>query len=458
MAVVRFFGAAGTVTGSQFLVETGSGKILIDAGLFQGAREWREKNRDLPLYDVKSLDAVLVTHAHVDHTGLLPRLYGLGLRCPVYCSAPTRDLMRIILLDSAELQKEEAAFRKKTGRSRHENPEPLYSEKEVRGLLELLRTVNLSESASVAEGISASFSPVGHILGASAISLRTGKETITFSGDLGRYNAPILEDPKSIDFGDLLLIESTYGNREHPPGDPSEILAEEVSGTVRRRGAVLIPSFSIGRVQMLLFYLRELKEAGRIPDIPVIVDSPMASDATSIYRRYPEWYDEESLGILRDGRKPFDLSKLYFTRGVEDSKKLNSIEEPMIIIAGNGMLSGGRVLHHLFHKVSNPRNTVLFVGYQPNGGRGSWLMRGADSIRIMAQEIPVRASIREVPGLSAHADKNELLKWCRESKKRPGKVVVTHGEPESAEAFASSLRSQLGWDVSVASYGGDVST
>lgn len=449
---IKFLGAAGTVTGSCYLVSDGTTNLLVDCGIFQGERSWREKNWLDPQFDPSSIHAVLLTHAHVDHVGMLPRYYTRGLKAPVYCTPATADLARLLLLDSGRLQEEEALFRAEHGRSRHHPPLPLYTEADARESLTLLRSSPINVDVSIAESVTARWSLMGHILGACSITLRIGGKTITFSGDVGRYGQPILVDPSPIEFGDLLLIESTYGDRLHSSVDPHEALADIITRTNRRGGAVIIPSFAVGRTQTLLFYLRELKAAKRIPDIPVIIDSPMASDATSIYQQHTDEYDATSLALLKKGFQPFQVPKMYFTRDRDESKKLNSIHEPMILISASGMLSGGRILHHLKNRVSDERNTVLFVGYQPPGSRGAWLKSGSKTIRILGEDVTVRAEVTEISGLSAHADKNELLRWCRSCSGTPDRVAVVHGEPDSAKNFRDTLEKEFRWNAQVPGY------
>ncbi|MCB0334511.1 MAG: MBL fold metallo-hydrolase, partial [Bdellovibrionales bacterium] len=449
---VQFLGAAGTVTGSKYLVEGAGKKLLVDAGLFQGNREWRERNwEDFPVR-LSEIDGVLLTHAHIDHTGILPRLVKLGLRCPVWCTDATHDLSKVLLPDSAHLQEEETEWRKKKGRSRHENPQPLYTMEDASEALRHFRSVSFDDTHEVLPGVSARWTRMGHILGAASIRLEIGGKVITFSGDVGRYHIPILRDPQPVSYGDLLLVESTYGNRLHDDNSPEKKIAHVIRETEKRGGVLVIPSFAVGRAQLLLYYIRELKEQKKIPNIPVIIDSPMASEATEIYKNHPKDYDEQALGILSEGRHPFSPEKLYFTRDREESKRLNSIDEPMIIISASGMLSGGRILHHLFHRVSSPQNTILFVGYQPPGGRGDWMLKGSTTMRIFGEEIDIRAHVDSVSGLSAHGDREELMRWCTSGEGTPKKVAVVHGEPESAEAFRDTLKSQLKWDAFVAEY------
>jgi len=449
---VTFLGAAGTVTGSTYLVSWGNIRILVDCGIFQGERSWREKNWQPPHFDPASIDAVLLTHAHVDHVGMLPRYYKLGLRAPVLCSPGTADLAKLLLLDSGRLQEEEAAFRSKHKRSRHDSPLPLYTEDDAKSALELLKPGPINTRIPVLDGVTAEWSLMGHILGACSITLHIGGKKIVFSGDVGRYSEPILVDPQPVDMGDLLLIESTYGDRLHEGGHLQDEMADIINRTYRRRGIVIIPSFAVGRTQTLLYYLRELKAAERIPDVPVIIDSPMASDATAIYRHHPQEYDERSKELLQRGLQPFTVPKMFFTREREESIKLNSIEEPMILISASGMLSGGRILHHLKHRVSDKRNSVMFVGYQPPGSRGDWLKRGNKTVRLLGEEVPVNAEICEVSGLSAHADRDELLRWCRACSGTPGRVAVVHGEPDSARHLSELLGKELGWNSFVPGY------
>jgi metallo-beta-lactamase family protein len=449
---ITFLGAAGTVTGSTYLVTYGNIRLLVDCGIFQGERAWRERNWEPPHFDPTSIQAVLLTHAHIDHVGMLPRYYKLGLRAPVLCSPGTADLAKLLLLDSGGLQEEEAAFRAKHKKSRHDPPLPLYTEEDAKSSLELLTPGPINTRIPVVDGVTAEWSLMGHILGACAITLRIGGKTIVFSGDIGRYEEPILVDPQPVTMGDLLLIESTYGARLHEGGNLKDEMADIINRTYRRRGVVIIPSFAVGRTQTLLYYLRELKAEERIPDLPVIIDSPMAADATAIYRHHPNEYDERSKELLHRGAQPFTVPKMYFTREREESIKLNSIDEPMILISASGMLSGGRILHHLKHRVSDKRNSVMFVGYQPPGSRGDWLKRGNKTARLLGDEVPVNAEICEVSGLSAHADRDELLRWCRSCSGTPGRVAVVHGEPDSARHFSELLGKELGWSSFVAEY------
>ncbi|MCO6431634.1 MAG: MBL fold metallo-hydrolase [Deltaproteobacteria bacterium] len=450
---LSFYGAAGTVTGSKYLVEGDNFKILVDAGLFQGHRKWREMNWEPPPCDLSSLTAVLITHAHIDHTGILPRYCKFGLKCPVYLTSPTASLGRLLLPDSARLQEEEAEWRAKRGKSRHHPPLPLYTERDAQTALTLFKEVQFNTAFEVAPGVRATWRRMGHILGAASIELEHGGKRITFSGDIGRYDVPILIDPQPVEFGNLLLIESTYGDRLHDRNDPKDLLAKVVKRTAARGGVVVIPAFAVGRCQLLLHYFKELKMAGKIPDIPVIIDSPMASDATSIYEAFPNEWDASMSRLGGHGKTPFSFSKIYFISDRSESIKLNSIHEPMVIISASGMLSGGRILHHLKHRIASPDNTILFVGFQPEGSRGAWIKSGAKTMKLLGDEIPINAEIDEISSLSAHADKNEMLRWCRECSGRPDNVAVVHGERPAAENFAETLKAELGWSCRVPSYG-----
>lgn len=452
MATITFLGAAGTVTGSKYLVKGKQGSVLVDAGLFQGGHELRDRNWEAPPKELEEVDAVLLTHAHIDHTGMLPRWGAQGLNCPIYGTHPTVALAGILLPDSGRLQEEEASYRVHRVGSRHRHPQPLYTEEDARRVLTLFQAVPLESDVPVAPGITAQWSLVGHILGACSIRLTVDGKTILLSGDIGRYSDDLLMAPKPPCFAEVMLMESTYGGRSHGDVNLQEAVGDIINETVARRGLVLIPSFAVGRTQQLLYHLKQLKMRSAIPDIPIVVDSPMARDATEIYARYLSFLAPSVRSLLTHDGGPFRPSHLGFTASREDSKRLNDIDEPMVLIAASGMLSGGRVLHHLSMRVSNPRNTVLFVGFQPPGGRGDEILRGAPSIRVFHEEVPVRAAIREVSGLSAHADHGELLRWAGEGEGRPDRVFLVHGEPSSAAALKEDLIAQKSWSVSVAAH------
>lgn len=443
---ITFLGAAGTVTGSKYLVDTGKHRILVDSGIFQGESDWKNKNWEQPPFEMSSITAVLLTHAHIDHTGMLPRYFKLGLKCPVFATETTTKLSALLLRDSAHLQVEEANYRKKPGRSSHSNPQPLYEPQDAENAIEAMVPVRFGESVKIADDISARWVRAGHILGAASIELTLGDKQICFSGDIGRYGVPILRDPEPAKCGDLLLIESTYANREHEDKDPKVKLADVISHTAARRGVVVIPSFAVGRCQQLLFDIRILKAERKIPDIPVIVDSPMASDVTELYLKSTFEYDQESMDLVRSGRHPFSFSKLGFTQSRDDSIRLNAIDEPMVIISASGMLTGGRILHHLRNRVASPKNTVLFVGHQPAGGKGAYMMQGHPTVRLFGEEIPMRAEIASISSLSAHGDHSDLRKWldnCVASSNKPGQIAVVHGEAEVSVEFAKQLSNEV---------------
>ncbi len=450
---ITFLGAAGTVTGSKYLVESEGKRILVDAGLFQGDRTMADRNWEPPPFDLSAIDATLLTHAHVDHIGMLPRFVKLGLNSPVYATPSTQALAQILLRDSARLQEEDAEYRaRKRERSRFSPPMPLYTSADAEEAISHLRTVQFHRPVEILPGVTAQWYWAGHILGAASILLCIGGRRITFSGDIGRYDVPILRNPETPPLGDLLLIESTYGDRMHADTDPKERLGKVVRETAARKGVVVIPSFAVGRCQELLYSLRELKERHEIPDIPVIVDSPMAVDATTLYANASAEYDEEALAVMKRGATPFTFSKLYFTKGRDESIKLNSIDEPMVIIAASGMLAGGRILHHLKHRISSPLNTIVFVGFQPRGGRGAWISSGADTMRLFGTDIPIRAQVVQLSAFSAHADRDELVRWCHGATETPGAVAVVHGEPESASNFADTLQREFKWNAAPAKH------
>jgi metallo-beta-lactamase family protein len=461
---IKFLGAAGTVTGSKYLIQSDKNKLMVDAGFFQGSYEWRQRNwHNFQSYagvSQGSIEAVLLTHAHLDHSGLLPRLFSNGLDCPIYCSTPTKSLCEILLPDSGRIQEEDAAYRQKKNLSHHRPPLPLYTEKDAREVLKRFRTKGFNKRAKILPDVYATWKRIGHILGAGSINLEIENRKITFSGDVGRFNVPILKNPEPVDLGEVLIIESTYGDSLHPVYDIPGTLAKIINKTVERNGVMVIPSFAIGRTQLILYYLRELKESKAIPDIPVIVDSPMATDATGIYRHYPEDYDEETLKILIEGSQPFSLSKLYFIQNQEESKQLNSITDSMIIISASGMLTGGRVMHHVFHRIRSPLNTILFVGHQAQGTKGAQIQGGAKKISLFKQTLSVRARIAKLKSLSAHGDQSELIGWVKESidkyGSRPRKVVVTHGEKEASEELCRAFKNELNLDAVAAKYLEDI--
>jgi metallo-beta-lactamase family protein len=356
-------------------------------------------------------------------------------------------LAKILLADTGRLEEQEADYRRKRGKSRHKPPLPLYTEQEAISSTKLLKTVTFNTPVSIIEGITATWHQAGHILGAGIINLDIGDSRITFSGDLGRYATPILKDPQPVELGSLLLIESTYATKEHPDADTAAALAGVINKAYQRDGALLIPSFAVGRAQLLLYYIRDLKERNLIPNVSVYVDSPMAIDATEIHRDHPECYDDETLGINSKGAQPFSFPNLHFVRDVESSIALNSQKGPIIVIAGSGMLNGGRILHHIKNRISSPTTSILFVGHQPVGGRGAYIQNGAKFVKIFGSDYPLRASVDTISGLSAHADHSELLRWATSCSGKPTKVAVVHGEEDSCLHFADELSSKFQWDT-----------
>lgn len=452
-ATLTFLGVAGTVTGAKFLVETDGARLLLECGLFQGLRELRERNwRPLPLR-AGILDAVVLSHAHLDHSGYLPRLVRDGFRGPIFCSPGTAELLRIMLPDAAKLQEEEAEYRNRAGATRHRPALPLFTSDDAEGALALVRAVPFGERFAPAMGTEARLRASGHILGASIVDVTLGGRRLVYSGDLGRYGVPVMRDPEPIESTDVLLVESTYGDRLHPDDDGGAAIIEAVRHTVARRGWLLIPAFAVGRTQELLYLVRALEEAGRLPRVDVFLDGPMAIAATAIYARHPEEHDEEAGRVASAGRRPFVPSRLHLSQTAEDSKRLNAIEGPAIIIAGSGMATGGRILHHLRRKLPDERTTVLFVGYQAAGTRGRSMIDGAAHVRIFGEDVPVRARIMATDALSAHADRGEILRWLRGLARPPAATYAVHGEAPAAQALRDAIAKELGWPCQVAADG-----
>jgi metallo-beta-lactamase family protein len=462
MATLSFWGGVGTVTGSKYLVESNGSRVLVDCGLFQGLRELRERNWEDPPFDPKHIDAVVITHAHVDHTAYLPRLVRLGFGGPVYCTKGTADLLKLLLPDSARLQEEEAEYRNRKALTRHEPALPLYTEEDARAAIKLIRTCpNTGEPTEVAPGMRAGFHIAGHILGSSLVLLELdgagadGKgRRVLFSGDLGHYDQPIIRDPVAPPACDYMLVESTYGDRLHDPEDPKVALARVVNESAARGGPLLIPSFAVGRTQELLYHLRELEDEGRIPILPVRVDSPMAAAATQIYQRTKEEHDEEYEEVLEQHRHPLRTRSMLTASTREESKRLNEEKGARVIISASGMMTGGRVLHHARRVLPDERATVLFVGYQAAGTTGRKILEGSRYVRIMKEDVPVRCHVERIGGLSAHADWSEVLRWLEPlAQTPPRRVFTTHGEPESAKAMAAHIHERFGWRVDAPQYG-----
>lgn len=457
MGRLTFLGATGTVTGSRYLLEVHGRRILVDAGLFQGEKELRLRNWQPFPVAASSVDAVILTHAHIDHTGFLPRLVREGFRGPVYATPPTARLLTVLLPDAAHLQEEEARYANKVGSSKHKPAFPLFTTSDAAAALRLVRSVPFHTTTEIHPGCSFTFLRQGHILGAAAVAVRFkgsgGKQkNVYFSGDVGRFGVPILRPPEPFPGAEYLVVESTYGDRIHNAADPREELAEVIQRTERRGGVVLIPAFAVGRAQEILYYLREMEDDGDLPPLPVFLDSPLARQATAIYRQTASEHDAETRFVEQE-QDAFFPSRLRVLVSVEESKRLNEFREPAVIISASGMATGGRILHHLRHRLGDQRNTVLLVGYQAAGTRGRKLQEGAPEIKIFGEQIAVRAEVAQISSLSAHADREELMVWARQSEVAPERVFVTHGEPEAAQAFANLLAEELGWSCHLPAYG-----
>jgi metallo-beta-lactamase family protein len=455
MAKLTFLGAAGTVTGSKFLVEAAGRRLLVDCGLFQGSKVLRLRNWEPLPREPGSIDWVVLTHAHIDHTGYLPRLVRDGFAGQIFCNAATRELCSILLPDSARLQEEDAEHAAAKGYSKHKEPLPLYTEEEAHAALARFRTIPRDEPFRISPEFSVRYSDAGHILGSASVELTVTENgrsrVVLFSGDLGRYSQPILKDPQPAPRCDFLVCESTYGNREHADLAPHDALAEVVCRVSARGGAAVIPAFAVGRTQLLLYVLRELEDYQRIPVLPVYVDSPMAISVTNIYRSHSEDHDLEFSREARAG-DPLVTRSCHPTPSVEESKQINRQSAPCIIISASGMATGGRVLHHLARRLPDPRNAVLLAGFQAEGTRGRSLEQGARTLRIHGQDVPVKAEIVRLAQFSGHAGKSELLRWLSSLPAPPRKTLLVHGEPEGSEALQGAIREKLGWDVEVARY------
>ena len=449
-AALTFLGAAGTVTGAKFLVATDGARLLLECGMFQGLRELRARNWEAPPVQPGTLAAVLLSHAHIDHSGYLPRLVRDGFEGPIFCSPGTADLLKIMLRDAARLQEEEADFRNRNGATRHHPALPLFTVADAARALRLVKPVAFDQPFSPARNVDARFRMSGHILGASTVEVVASGRRLVYSGDLGRYDVPIMRDPVAVASADTLLVESTYGDRLHPAGDATPVIRQAVQRAADNRGWLLVPAFAIGRTQDLLYVLRELEEAGRIPRLPVYLDSPMGIESTAIYQRHPEEHDPATIQITAEGKRPFVPSRFHLCPTADDSKKLNGVDGPGVIIAGSGMATGGRILHHLRHRLADERTTVLFVGYQAAGTRGRLLRDGAARLRIFGEEVSVRATIMATDALSAHADQGEIIRWLRGFTHPPAMTYCVHGEPAAAAALRAVIEQHLGWRCAVA--------
>ena len=460
MATLSFWGGVGTVTGSKYLIETDHARILVDCGMFQGLKELRERNWQEPPFDPRAIDAVLITHAHIDHTGYLPRLVRQGFHGPIYCSQGTADLLKILLPDAGRLQEEEADYRNRHAVTKHKPALPLYTEKDAFATLELLRPgVNTGEPFGVAAGVTAAFGISGHILGSSLVLVeiqdagadRAGRR-ILFSGDLGHYNQPILRDPVSPYNCDYLLIESTYGDRLHDPENPKDAL-KRIINEAQRNSPVLIPAFAVGRTQEIIYLIRELEDEKSIPVLPVCVDSPMALASTKAYANRTEEQDEDYASVLRRPQHPLRTHSMLACSSRQESKQLNDAKGARVIISASGMMTGGRVLHHAMRLLPDPNATLVFVGFQAAGTRGRRILNGEKEVKLLGQWVPVRCRIERISSFSAHADWKEILHWLEGMQSPPRRTFVTHGEPVAASAMAEHIRKRFGWEVTVPSYG-----
>ena len=468
MSYIQFLGAAGVVTGSKHLVHVdGEGtrglQVLVDCGLFQGQKEWRERNwQDLPV-PANSIDAVILTHAHLDHSGWIPRLVKQGFHGPIYATAATIDLCSILLPDSGHLQEEDAEFYNKTKASKHHPALPLYTMEEAQQCMTLFRSVNFGEIKQLNKQLSFRFVRAAHILGSSMAEITlnsSGKtEKLLFTGDIGRVHDDNVAPGKVLHSGptegedcDLLVMESTYGNRIHPRNDPRPEMAALIRTTLQRGGSVVVPSFAVERTQKFLFLLKELMENGQVPRVPVHADSPMAIKAVQIFLKHTEEFSPQTKELIQKYGSPLDWPNFYFDVTQDDSKKINQSNSPMIIVSSSGMVAGGRVLHHLMLRLPNPKNLVLFIGFQAPGTRGFSIKNGAPAVKIFGQVVPIRAQIASLEQFSDHADTPELLQWLRTFSRPPKITYLVHGEPAAASALRDTMMKELRWNVQVAAY------
>ena len=442
---MTFLGASGTVTGSKYLLDTGDARILIDCGLFQGLKQWRLRNRDRLPIRPQDIDAVVLTHAHLDHCGYLPVLVRDGFTGPVYCTGPTRDLCGVILTDSGQLQEEDASYANRHGYSRHHPALPLYTYADAVNALSSLQSIRLGERISI-KGASVTLSSAGHILGAASVRVEHHATSILFSGDLGRSDDTLIGPPDPPQPADFVVVESTYGDRLHGKLDPRDVLAQAVIEAARAGGSVIIPAFAVARAQLLIYLLHQLRSAGRIPDIPVILDTPMGVRANEIFLRHaielaiPAAAFREALATTR------------VAHTVEESRRVDAMSVPRVIISASGMATGGRVLHHLAALAPDHRNVIALAGYQVAGTRGATLRTGGQHVKIHGRYVPVRARVIDIPGLSSHADYGQILQWLSALETPPRSVFVTHGEPESADALRRHIEERFSWPVTVPMY------
>ncbi len=470
MAYIQFLGAAGVVTGSKHLINTtddDGGKkgfqVLIDCGLFQGQKEWRERNwTDLPIPD-REIDAVILTHAHLDHSGWIPRLVKSGYGGPIYATPATIDLCSILLPDSGHLQEEDAAFHNKHKSSKHSPALPLYTFAEAQQCMSQFQPVDFNQLKQLRPEFSFRFVHAAHIVGSSMVEVTLNldgqSKRLLFTGDIGRVSnsevAPgrvLRTGPKEGETSDLLVMESTYGNRDHPKTDPRPALAKLITDTVKRGGSIIVPAFAVERTQKFLFVIKELMEAGQIPKVPVFADSPMAIEAVNIFLKHSEEFSEETKRLVAKYNSPLQWDGFTFAKTTDDSKRINDVKYPCIIVSSSGMVTGGRILHHLLQRLPDPRNLVLFIGFQSPGTRGFTIKGGAKEVKIYGEWVPIRAQIATLEQFSDHADTTELLQWLRTFKGRPQETYLVHGEPAAAELLQAAIKKEFGWKVEVAEW------
>ena len=470
MPYIQFLGAAGVVTGSKHLINTtfdSSGtqgfQVLIDCGLFQGQKEWRERNwQDTPV-PAREIDAVILTHAHLDHCGWIPRLVKEGFRGPIYATQATIDLCSVVLPDSGHLQEEDAAFHNKRGTSKHEPALPLYTFEEAQDCLQYFKPVAVAQTIQLSPQFSFRFVHAAHILGScmAEVTLATDGQTrrLLFTGDIGRVRdsqiAPgkvVHSGPQEGETADVLVMESTYGNRQHPDTDPRPQMASLIRDTVAHGGSVIVPAFAVERTQKFIFMLKEMMESGQIPRVPVYCDSPMAIKAVEIYMKHSEEYTPQAADLIKKYGSPVTWPGYTFAQTAEDSKKINDSKFPSIIISSSGMVTGGRILHHLAQRLPDPKNLVIFIGFQAPGTRGAIIKGGASEVKIFGEFIPIRAQIAALEQFSDHADPPEMLEWLRTFANQPGVTYLVHGEPVASSQLRDRMKQELGWNVQVAEY------
>lgn len=470
MAYIQFLGAAGTVTGSKHLINTSaepsgtSGlQVLVDCGLFQGQKEWRERNwRDLPV-PAKEIDAVILTHAHLDHCGWIPRLVKAGFRGPIYATPATIDLCGIILPDSGHLQEEDAAFYNKINKSKHNPALPLYTLEEAQNSLRNFKPVSVEQTVEVSSELSFRFVRAAHILGScmAEITLQTAGKShrLLFTGDIGRVRNQTIAPGKVVHSGpmegetaDVLVMESTYGNRLHPKQDPLPELAALITAAAQRGGSVVVPAFAIERTQKFLFILKHLVESGQIPRLPVFCDSPMAIKAVQVFLKHTEEYSDDTRNLIQQYGSPLNWPGFTFASTPEESKKINQVQSPSIIISSSGMVTGGRIMHHLAQRLPDPRNLILFIGFQAPGTRGFTIKSKAPQVKLFGDSVPIRAQVAALEQFSDHADPPELLEWLHTFRNQPGVTYLVHGEPDASGQLRDVMKKDLGWNVQVAQY------